>query len=76
MFIKSKTVATRKLKKNNGGLHMVNELKTICDLLEGYSPDRKYVVLAATKLTADGKWELTIQRVEEVKSQEEANADK
>lgn len=54
---------------------MVNELKTICDLLEGYSPDRKYVVLAATK-TADGKWELTIQRVEEAKSQEEANADK
>lgn len=54
---------------------MVNELKTICDLLDGYSPDRKYVVLAATK-TADGKWELTIQREEETKNQEEENADK
>ena len=41
---------------------MVNELKTICDLLDGYTDDKRYQVLAATK-TQDGTWELTVKRV-------------
>lgn len=52
---------------------MVNELKIICDLLDGYSLDRKYEVLAATK-SADGKWDLTIKKATD--DQEETNADK
>lgn len=41
---------------------MVNELKTICDLLEGYNPEKSFEVLSATKTGGD-TWVLTIQRV-------------
>lgn len=54
---------------------MANELRTICDLLDGYTEEKKFEVLAATK-TADGKWELTIKKVEpETKKPEEAEID-
>ena len=51
---------------------MGNELKEICDLLEGYSEDRSYIVLAAKK-TALG-WDLTITKKEtEVKVADDDN---
>lgn len=41
---------------------MVNELKSICDLLDGYTDDRKFVVLGASQQD-DGTWNLKIRRL-------------
>lgn len=54
---------------------MVNELKTICDLLDGYTDDRRFDVIAATK-TADGKWDLTIEHRKPQNNQEAEDANK
>lgn len=41
---------------------MVNELKTICDLLEGYSTEKSFEVTDATR-NPDGTWRLIVKRV-------------
>lgn len=41
---------------------MVNELKAICDLLEGYSEDKRFEVLYAV-LNSNGEWVLKIKRI-------------
>lgn len=41
---------------------MVNELKAICDRLEGYSEDKRFEVLYAV-LNSNGEWVLKIKRI-------------
>lgn len=51
---------------------MANDLKDICDLLEGYSDDRRYEVLKAEK-DCD-VWQLTIRKVEPEAKKPEGDA--
>lgn len=56
---------------------MVNELKTICDLLDGYTPGKRFEVTYAAK-NHDGSWRLIIKKVTppgETTQEEAENAD-
>lgn len=46
-------------------MRKANELKTICDLLEGYNDDSRYEVLQAST-DDEGKWKLIIKKIEPV----------
>ena len=49
---------------------MDNELKILCDLLEGYNELRRFHIVSAEK-REDGKWSLFVERV--LTKTEEAN---
>lgn len=40
---------------------MDNKLKILCDLLEGYSEERRFQIVSAEKKD-DGKWSLFVER--------------
>ncbi|MCF0223008.1 MAG: hypothetical protein HUK20_01950 [Fibrobacter sp.] len=42
---------------------MANELKILCDLLEGYSDGKRFEVTSAQKLE-DGTWSLKVKKME------------
>jgi hypothetical protein len=65
-------VATNPCTKKQGGYRMDNELRIICDLLNGYKKGQRFQIVSAERKD-DGVWSLFIERIKEEDKQEVTN---